>query len=173
MIERIPVRRLRQADLERIQEIEQASFGEDAYDRNLFAEFYHTCGDLFLVAERERRVCGYMITRIGGRGGVRQAELVSLAVDPAARGLGAASALLASTLRRLRARGVGGLRLMVRLDNRPARAFYDKWGFRRVKIVRRYYEDGADGLAMARPVRAPREPAGGGNGSGGRGRLAV
>ena len=143
------VRRLRAADLDRIQEIEHASFGQDAYDRNLFAEFYHNCGDLFLAVERNALVCGYMITCVRGE----QAELVSVAVDPAARGTGAASVLLASTLRRLRWRRVARIRLMVKVTNRPARAFYEKYGFHKVKIVRRYYEDGADGLLMARVLR--------------------
>ena len=61
------IRLLRLSDLDRILEIERASFGEDAYDRNLFADFYHKCGDLFLVAVRGRKVCGYMVTCIGGR----------------------------------------------------------------------------------------------------------
>ena len=55
MFGRIEIRRFRLADLDRIMEIEHASFGKDAYERNLFAEFYHKCGDLFLVAERRSR----------------------------------------------------------------------------------------------------------------------
>src|SRR5215813_10393383 len=98
----IEVRKFRVAELDRIMEIEHASFGKDAYDRNLFAEFFHKCGDLFLVAACRRKVCGYMITCIRGE----QAELVSVAVEPAARGRGTGSALLASTLRRLRRRRV-------------------------------------------------------------------
>jgi len=78
--------------------------------------------------------------------------LVSIAVDPADRGRGAASALLESTLRRLRRRGVKRFGLIVRLTNHPARAFYEKYGFRRMRIVRGYYEDGEDGLSMTREV---------------------
>ena len=51
----LTIRLFRLSDLDRILDIEQASFGEDAYDRNLFANFYHKCGDLFLVAARGRR----------------------------------------------------------------------------------------------------------------------
>jgi ribosomal-protein-alanine N-acetyltransferase len=151
----ITVRRLRAEDLDHILMIEHASFGEDAYDRNLFAEFLDKCGDLFLVAERERRVCGYMIACIRGaaRNGIRTAELVSVAIDPRSRKFGGASALMDSTLRRLRRRGVDRLSLMVRLDNEPARAFYGKYGFRRVRIVRRYYGDGGDALLMSLQLR--------------------
>jgi [ribosomal protein S18]-alanine N-acetyltransferase len=147
---RFLVRRLRNSDLDRILEIENLSFGQDAYDRNLFAEFSLKCGDLFLVVEGDRKVCGYMITCIRGKGASGRAELASVAVDPSARGSGAASALMDSTLRRLRLRGIGRLALMVKVTNQQARAFYEKYGFRQVRTVRGYYEDGGDGWLMAR-----------------------
>jgi len=134
--------------MDRILEIEQLSFGKDAYDRNLFAEFFRKCGNLFLVAERRRRIWGYIVTCIGGQ----RAELISIAVDPAERGKGAASALLDSTLRRLRRRGIPRLVLMVRLTNRAARSFYEKYGFRKLRTVRRYYEDSEDGLLMRKEL---------------------
>jgi ribosomal-protein-alanine N-acetyltransferase len=89
-----------------------------------------------------------MVTCVwGGR-----AELVSVAVDPACRHKGAASALLESTLRRLGRRGVSRLGLVVRVNNRPALAFYEKYGFRRRRLARGYYEDGGDGIAMSRAI---------------------
>jgi ribosomal-protein-alanine N-acetyltransferase len=152
MDKRFVVRAVRQRDLERILEIEAASFGPDAYDRNLFAEYTHRCGGLFLVAERSTKVCAYSIAAISpGRIGNR-AELVSMAVAPAFRGKGAASALMDSTLRRLGRRGVTRLGLMVKVTNQRARAFYAKYGFRRLRRVAGYYEDGADGLSLAKDL---------------------
>jgi [ribosomal protein S18]-alanine N-acetyltransferase len=145
----LSIRPMRSADLDRILEIEYASFGEDAYDRNLFAELFHKCRDLFLVAVRGRNVCGYMVTCIGGKAGERT-ELVSVAVDPKRRGRGVATALMDSTLRRLRRRGVVQLHLIVKVTNQAAIAFYEKYDFRKERIVRRYYEDGADGRRMAK-----------------------
>jgi len=147
----ISVRRFRTRDLPRIEQIERASFAQDAYDRKLFAEFHHTCGDLFLVAERCGRICGYGITCI--RAATGRAELVSIAVEPAARRKGAAAALLASTLRRLRLRHVERLGLMVKVTNRGARKFYEKHGFVKLRRVPGYYEDGKDGILMTRPLR--------------------
>jgi ribosomal-protein-alanine N-acetyltransferase len=145
---RFSVRPFRLSDLDRILEMEDASFGVDAYDRNLFAEFFHKCGDLFLVCERHARVWGYIVTCIRGD----RAELVSIAVDPNARGKGAGSALLQSTLRRLKRRPVARFGLMVRLSNAPARAFYEKYGFRKLRTVRRYYEDDEDGILMSKDL---------------------
>ena len=158
MTKRYSVRKLRPSDMDRILEIEHASFGKDAYDRNLFAEFFHNCGDLFLVSETARGVCGYMLTCTRGRESDTRAELVSVAVDPAHRGRGAATALMDSTLRRLRLRGVARLSLMVRVTNRQALAFYEKYGFHKVRIVRGYYEDKADGFLMAKDLDAEKPP---------------
>src|SRR5437763_1727215 len=78
-----------------------------------------------------------------------RAEVVSLAVDPAVRCRGVASALMNSCLRRLRLRGISRLALMVKVTNVAARAFYEKYQFEKVRTVRGYYEDGADGWLMA------------------------
>jgi len=142
------VRPFRLSDLDRICQIEHLSFGKDAYPRNLFADFYYKCRGLFLVVERDSTLWGYMITcRSGDRG-----ERVSVAVAPEARSRGAASALMESTLRRLRRAGIARIRLMVRVRNRKARAFYEKYGFAKVRIVPAYYSDAADALMMAREV---------------------
>lgn len=152
MAKRYRIRKMRAADLDRILEIEHASFGKDAYDRNLFAEFFHKCGGLFLVAECEQGVCGYMITCIRGKSHAARGELVSVAVLPPERRHGAASALMDSTLRRLRLRGVTRLGLMVRVTNRKALAFYEKYGFRKLRIVRGYYEREGDGWLLVRAI---------------------
>jgi [ribosomal protein S18]-alanine N-acetyltransferase len=146
MSSRFHVRRLRVSDLDRIQEIEQASFGKDAYDRNLFAEYLHKCGGLFLGVLAGRRVCGYMITCIHSNR--PSAEVISLAVDPKSRGKGAASLLMQSTIGKLCRRGTPRLSLMVKVTNREAFRFYEKWGFKKTRRVKAYYEDGEDGFRM-------------------------
>ena len=78
--------------------------------------------------------------------------MVSVAVDPAWLGKGAASALMDSTLRRLRRRGVTRLGLMVKVTNVRALGFYKKYGFRKIRRVARYYEDGADGISMSKDL---------------------
>src|SRR6266536_2786428 len=113
MSQRFSVRRVRPSDLDRILAIERAGVGEWAGDRNTFAEYARTCGELFLVIESGDRVIGYCIACIRRRLLIRRAELVSIAVDPAVRGKGAADALLAATLRRLKVRGIPRIGLMV------------------------------------------------------------
>jgi ribosomal-protein-alanine N-acetyltransferase len=136
------------ADLPRILAIERAGFGKWAWDRNLFAEYTRVCGDLFLVAEAGNKVVAYCIGRIA-RG---TASVESIAAAPAFRSKGAADALLRSLLRRFRTRGASGVGLMVKESNLRARAFYERYGFRRVRRIPKYYEDGTPGLLMRRPT---------------------
>ncbi len=152
MDKRFSTRHVRQRDLDRILKIEEASFGADAYDRNLFAEYTRKCGGLFLVAEWGTEVCGYSIAAVSPGTARNCAELVSVAVDPAFLGKGAASALMDSTLRRLRRRKITRLGLMVKVTNHRAIAFYKKYEFRKLRRVARYYEDGADGLSLAKDL---------------------
>jgi [ribosomal protein S18]-alanine N-acetyltransferase len=152
MRERPAIRHFRERDMDAILRIEHASFGRDAYDRNLFADFYHKCGDLFLVAEGTGRIWGYMLTCARPRSGTQTAQLVSVAVAPEARREGVASALMDSTLRRLRRRRVKRFSLAVKVTNRRALAFYRKYGFQQLRILPQYYEDRKDAWLMARDV---------------------
>jgi ribosomal protein S18 acetylase RimI-like enzyme len=61
-----------------------------------------------------------------------------------------------STLRRLRRRGIGRFHLMVKVTNRTAIRFYEGYGFHKSRIVRGYYEDGADGWRMVKVLGAQR-----------------
>ena len=148
MQDRFLVRLARAGDLDAILEIEHASFGKDAYDRNLFAEYLRKCGGLFLVARRGARICGYVVTCTREN----RAELVSIAVLPELRGRRVASAMLESMLRRLKRRRVARLVLMVRVRNRAARRFYEKFGFEKLRIVKGYYQGAGDGLLMERKL---------------------
>uniref|UniRef100_Q01WD8 SSU ribosomal protein S18P alanine acetyltransferase n=1 Tax=Solibacter usitatus (strain Ellin6076) TaxID=234267 RepID=Q01WD8_SOLUE len=152
MEKRFAVRRVKPSDIPAILEIETASFGPDAYDRKLFAEYTRNCGELFLVALEGTRVVGYAITCLcAAKSGIR-AELVSLAVHPTVLGKGAAPALMESILRRLKLRRVSRFGLTVKVMNTRAIGFYKKYGFRRLRRVPRYYEDGADGFLFVKDL---------------------
>jgi ribosomal-protein-alanine N-acetyltransferase len=146
MFARLSVRPARVSDLPAILAIETASFGADAYDRKLFAEYLRKCGGLFLVALWGTKVAGYAISRIHPRG----AELVSIAVLPRHRNRGVASALMDSTLRRLRRQQIPKITLMVKVSNEAALSFYEKYGFGKLRRISRYYEDGSDGFLFVR-----------------------
>ena len=149
MADAVSLRRFRPSDLDAVMELERSSFGAEAYPAELFAGYCRRCPELFLVATASGRIAGYSIACIRARGG---AELVSIAVSPGLRRGGVGQALLRGTLRRLRLRQVPSLRLMVKTCNRSALRFYAAFGFRRMRVVRDYYEDGADGYLLTLPV---------------------
>jgi [ribosomal protein S18]-alanine N-acetyltransferase len=148
MPSRYTIRRFKPADIARVLQIELACFGKDAYDRKLFAEYGRKCADLFLLAQRPPEIDGYSISCIYETRGNWSASLESIAVHPDARGQGAASALLKSTIRRLKLRRVGRLTLMVRQSNAAALHFYQRRGFTPVRRAPGYYEDGEEALLM-------------------------
>ena len=135
--------------LDSILRIERASFGRYAYPRELFLELLEDCGGLFSVAKRSGRISGYIAACVVRNRG----EIVSIAVDPRHRLVGAGSALLSSTLAKLKRAGIPFVTLMVRTDNEAAIRFYSGFGFKRVRRVPAYYEDGRDGWRMRVELR--------------------
>jgi len=79
-----------------------------------------------------------------------EAEIRSLAVLPAARRGGAASALLGAALAHATAAGVRVFHLEVRAGNAAARALYQDLGFAVVGRPSRYYPDGEAALLLSR-----------------------
>ena len=145
----IEVRRCARRDLERVLAIERASFGKEAWQPELFLEYWRASPELFLIAKLGHGIAGYSITHADWRG----AELESIAVDPPNRGRGVAQALLNATIARLRSQGVGALRLMVSTSNEPALRFYQRFGFTRVRKVKSYYGPRRDAWRMRLELR--------------------
>lgn len=90
-----------------------------------------------------------------------QAELLTIAVDPAARGQGIGTGLMTLVCEMAHARGAVELFLEVDATNAAARALYAKTGFTISGQRRNYYrrKDGTatDALVMARPLVTPRQ----------------
>ena len=78
------------------------------------------------------------------------ARVLSIAVHPSQRGKGIARELLQRGLSYLEARGVDKVRLEVRPDNAPARAIYEKLGFKTVDTT---YDSQGDWLIMVKEFR--------------------
>ncbi len=76
------------------------------------------------------------------------AEVLTVATDPDARGQGRAAAVLSDAAARLRASGRRQLFLEVAEDNAPARALYHRLGFRPIGRRPGYYRR-ADGRVAA------------------------
>lgn len=111
--------------------------GEAAWNAALFARLLSLPGGFgFLHAGG-----GFLLAR----GAVDEAEILTLAVLPAARRRGIARALMAGLSPR-----AARVFLEVSEANQPARAFYAALGFKQVARRRRYYPDGTDALVLRR-----------------------
>lgn len=135
--------------LPRVLRIERASFGAEAWPRKYFLEIYRDCRRFFVVAKLRGRIAGYAVACLEKR----DAEIASLAVHPDYRRQGVADALMRHALRQLSASGVRRVELMVRTGNTAGAQLYRSFGFRRVRLLPRYYEDGGDGFLMARAIQ--------------------
>ena len=81
-------------------------------------------------------------------------HLVSIAVAPGYRGKGVGSSLLSETIRVLRDHyRVESVYLEVRVSNAPAIRLYEKFGFKRSRIVRKYYRDGEDAYVYVKRLK--------------------
>jgi ribosomal-protein-alanine N-acetyltransferase len=91
---------------------------------------------------------GFVLARVAAE----EAEILTLAVHPAARRQGHGAALLAAAMAGAVARGAGAMFLEVAEGNAAARALYAAAGFAEVGRRRRYYPDGGDALVLRRAL---------------------
>ena len=82
-----------------------------------------------------------------------EAEILTLAVDPAARRRGLARALVEAAAGAARMAGADVMFLEVAHDNLPALGLYEAAGFERAGLRRGYYDRGAAGSADAVVMR--------------------
>ncbi|MGB0102414.1 MAG: GNAT family N-acetyltransferase [Nocardioides sp.] len=139
-------------DVPAVAALERISLGADAWSESLVGE--GILGRLptirYLVAEVEGdhgpRVVGHAAASVVAD----IAELQRIAVDPAHRRTGLASALLDAVVALSRDAGADRLLLEVREDNAGALAFYAARGFVEIDRRRRYYRDGATAVVLRR-----------------------
>lgn len=136
------------ADTAAVAALERDNLGVDAWSESLIAD--GVAGDLptvsYLVAEHDGVLVGHAVASVVAD----IAELQRIAVAPAHRRTGLASALLAAVVAQARAAGADRLLLEVREDNAAALAFYAARGFVEVDRRRRYYRDGATAVVLRR-----------------------
>lgn len=107
-------------------------------------------GAFGLLAEAAAQQQGCILARVAAD----EAEVLTLAVHPAARRQGAGAALLQAALGAAAARGAVVMFLEVSEANAAARGLYAAAGFAEVGRRRRYYADGSDALVLSRALCA-------------------
>ncbi len=139
------VRDMEQGDLDSVMEIESEVFASP-WTRDLFDfELRRTEKTMYLVAEHEGKVVGYLGAQLLDN----EIHVTNMAVTGRARRMGVGSLLLISCVRRSVKKGGRWLTLEVRESNNEARAFYELFGFDPIGIRHGYYTDiGEDAVIM-------------------------
>jgi [ribosomal protein S18]-alanine N-acetyltransferase len=148
----VRLRPMTKADMAAIIALEQQLFPEDAWTPEMFAsEFAQPASRrLYLVAEAANALIGYAGMMFTGGS---QADVVTLAVNPARWGRGTGTALLTTLVDEAGKRGYEEVLLEVREDNPRARQLYLRHGFTEVGIRRGYYQpSGVDAVVMRKEL---------------------
>ncbi|GII29492.1 ribosomal protein S18-alanine N-acetyltransferase [Planotetraspora mira] len=144
------VRQMTMDDLPAVMEIERTTFPADAWSESMMR------GEL----NDQPRTRHYVVACVGdaivGYGGLAaaadQADIQTIAVLAGHRRSGIGAALMDALLAEAARRDTEAVFLEVRSDNEPAQAMYERFGFERLGVRRRYYEDGTDAITMVKKL---------------------
>ncbi len=138
------IRRMLDEDLDQVYQIEEGVTASP-WTREDFAEAMKKKSNIYLVAEEDGEVCGY----VGMWDIVGEGQIYNVAVKPERRREGVASALFSLLLDLGREAGVKEFTLEVRRSNHEAIGLYRKFGFREEGVLKDFYRQPTeDGLVM-------------------------
>jgi ribosomal-protein-alanine N-acetyltransferase len=136
-------------DIEPVMELERALFGDEAWSPTMFwSELALRDSRLYLVADDGAAVLGY-----AGLCAYPPDEsyVQTIAVAPRVQARGLGTRLLAALIADAERAGCRHLDLEVRADNDRAIRLYERHGFTRIGLRRRYYQpSGVDAVVMRR-----------------------
>ncbi len=135
----ILVRPLRLSDLDEIMEIEPEAYGTHHWSRQSFITELTNVGASYFGAECSET--GQLLGYTGYWLIADEAHVTTLAVHPQFRRKSIAERLLINSIVEARKDGAHWVTLEVRESNDPARGLYSKYGFRRLGVRRKYYQD--------------------------------
>lgn len=139
----------------RIAELEHELFGVGAWSRDAVGQELDAPARTYLLAVDDADhtvIHGYAGFWYDGD----DAELMTIGVEHDCQRQGVATRLLAALIDQARAQGARRMLLEVRVDNAPALRLYERHGFRRMGLRKRYYQpEGVDAYTMALDL-APR-----------------
>jgi len=134
-------------DLDAIMQIEHECFSNDAWSAESMFEELTGAEKYYIVAYRDDELIGY--AGLNKLPTVHQAEVQTIAVRPAARGIKLGRDLMDQLLAEARRVDCRDVFLEVRADNLVAQQLYRSLGFEQIDIRKRYYQpDDVDAIVM-------------------------
>ncbi|MCS5714825.1 ribosomal protein S18-alanine N-acetyltransferase [Herbiconiux sp. CPCC 205716] len=143
------------ADLDAIMALEVSSFTTDAWSRDSMARELDSPFCHYLVAVRDGGgLAGY--AGLLCPAGSSDADIQTIAVDPADRGQGLGRALMTALMAEAGRRRATQIFLEVRADNPVAHGLYRSLGFDDIAVRPNYYQpDGVDAVVMRAELGRP------------------
>jgi ribosomal-protein-alanine N-acetyltransferase len=140
------LRPMRWWDIDRLRPLEQELFPYDAWPVEAFwAELALGDARVYVVAEdRTGGLVGYAGLSCPARARGADAEVMTVAVDPALHGRGLGRELVRTLQAEAERRGAGRLLLEVRSTNAAALALYERAGFEQIGVRAGYFSGGLD-----------------------------
>ena len=129
--------KMNEAHVVSVAAIEKECFGVDAWSEKSVASELTNKLSLWLVAVDGERVAGY----IGSQTVCDETDMMNVAVTGDYRRQGLGEKLVLELEKELKAMGSQCLTLEVRDSNTPARALYEKLGFRQIGLRKNYYRN--------------------------------
>lgn len=136
-MDEVIIRRMARKDLDRVTEIESATFAIPWSRESFRRELEENVAARYLVAEKNGRVVGYA----GAWVILDESHITNIAVEQEERGQGIGRKLTEALLDYLSNLGAAYATLEVRVSNERAQNLYRSLGFTAVGKRKRYYED--------------------------------
>ncbi len=147
----IRIRQYESADVEQVHEINQLSL--EISFRFYYDLFHKTEPELFLIAEYENKIIGFILVKDGENFGEKPTAIIyALAVSPSYRSSGIGSQLVNALINVLREKHIKKLFLHVRVGNDSAIKFYLNLGFTKLQRIKEFYSWGEDAHRMVKLI---------------------
>lgn len=126
---------------------QQANF-PDGWNKNQLESAFKSDNFFVLTCLLEEEIIGFISYSITSE----SADILDIAVKKDMREQKIGSALLEKCLQNLISKGVKECFLEVRLSNGPAIGLYTKFGFNKISVRKKYYDDGEDAIVYKKEL---------------------
>jgi [ribosomal protein S18]-alanine N-acetyltransferase len=139
-------------DFAAVHRLDQSCFPAGiAYSKTTLHYFLTAASSDCLVAVEGTHIVGFILTEENPP----LAHIITLDIDDAHRRMGIGSLLLAEIERNLSLRGVRTVLLETAMENEAAVAFWQRHGYRKEAVLKRYYLGRLDAYEMRKILPAP------------------
>ena len=121
----------------------------ERYNPSIFNYFFETFPKGFIVAEKDHKIIGFII---GVKINQDLAKILMLSVSELFRKRNIGTSLFKKFLEEISYENIKNIQLEVRSDNKKAIKFYEKNGFKIIKQIQKFYQNGNDAFTMEKEI---------------------